>query len=343
MTAKTYKLAFIGCGNIAQKHARVLANMSRAEIVGCTDSDPDKLLKFSQENALVPFPDISSLVKKVNPDLFVVLTPSGDHVNQVTDLAGYKKPIIVEKPLALNLDDADKMIETCEKEGTKLFVVKQNRFNRAALALKKVIEEGRLGQLTTGSIRVRWKRDQSYYDANEWRGTLAMDGGVLPNQAAHHIDLLLWMMGPVSSVMAESDTFLVDIEAENTVSAVLRFKNGAIGNIEATTATRPNDTEGSVSILGKRGTIEVSGFAMDKLLRWDIEDPTEEDQNIFETAGKNPDEFGYSHRKYYEAVFDHLDAKPSNSAVIGGFEARKTIALFSAIRKSARTGEKVTL
>src|SRR5205814_6206791 len=164
--------------------------------------------------------------------------------------AQYKKHIMVEKPMALTLTDADRMIAACDQAGIKLFVVKQNRFNVPVMKLREALEAGRFGRLVLGTVRVRWCRTQAYYDQDAWRGTWALDGGVLSNQASHHIDVLEWMMGDVDSVFAKSTTALVKIEAEDTAVVVLKFKSGALGVIEATTAARPRDLEGSVSILG---------------------------------------------------------------------------------------------
>ena len=180
-----------------------------------------------------------------------MLTASGSHAQHVVELAPYGADIVVEKPMALTLEDADKMIEVCDRHGVRLFVVKQNRFNVPVVQLRKALDAGRFGKLVLGTVRVRWCRPQSYYDQDSWRGTWAHDGGVLTNQASHHIDLLEWMMGDVESVFAKSITALVDIEAEDTAIVTIKFKNGALGIIEATTAARPKDLEGSLSVLGR--------------------------------------------------------------------------------------------
>lgn len=152
------------------------------------------------------------------------------------------------------------MIAACDKHGCRLFVVKQNRFNIPVLKLREALEKGRFGKLVMGTVRVRWCRPQSYYDMDSWRGTWALDGGVLTNQASHHVDLLEWMMGDVDSVYAASSTALANIEVEDTAIAVLKFRSGALGCIEATTATRPRDLEGSISILGEKGSVEIGGL-----------------------------------------------------------------------------------
>ena len=173
--------------------------------------------------------------------------------------------------MALTLDDADAMIRACDAHGIKLFVVKQNRFNVPVVKLREALDAGRFGKLVMGTVRVRWCRHQDYYDQDAWRGTWALDGGVLSNQASHHVDLLEWMMGDVESVFAHGATALVDIETEDT--AVVRAassRNGALGVIEATTAARPRDLEGSISILGENGTVEIGGFAVNEMQTWNF-------------------------------------------------------------------------
>jgi predicted dehydrogenase len=189
------------------------------------------------------------MMRTVSPDVVVVLTESGNHAQNVVSLAHYQRSIIVEKPIALTLDDTDAMIQACDKAGVRMFVVKQNRFNVPVVKLREALEQGRFGRLVLGTVRVRWCRTQAYYDQDAWRGTWALDGGVLSNQASHHVDLLKWMRGDVDSVFAKGMTALVDIEAEDTAVVMLSFRNGALGVIEATTAARPKDLEGSISVL----------------------------------------------------------------------------------------------
>jgi predicted dehydrogenase len=174
-----------------------------------------------------------------NIDVVSVLTPSGLHADHVIKIAKYRKHIIVQKPMALALDDADAMLSAAIMNGIKLFVVKQNRFNIPVQRLRTALDAGRFGRVFLGTVRVRWSRDQAYYDQDSWRGTWALDGGVLANQASHHIDLLQWMLGDVESVFAKSMHALMHTETEDTAVAVFRFRSGALGVLEATTATRP--------------------------------------------------------------------------------------------------------
>ena len=239
------KFALLGCGRIAKRHSELLGEkqIGNAELVAVCDIDEEKARKIGEQFNIPYFTDMHQMMKQVDIDVVTVLTESGYHAKHVLEIVEYKKHIVVEKPMALTLDDADAMIEACDAMGIKLFVVKQNRFNVPVVKTREALEASRFGKLVMGTVRVRWCRPQAYYDQDLWRGTWALDGGVLTNQASHHIDLLEWMMGDVESVHAMSRTALVDIEAEDTAIVNIRFRNGALGIVEATTAVRPKDLE----------------------------------------------------------------------------------------------------
>jgi predicted dehydrogenase len=244
--------------------------------------------------------------------------------------------------MALTLEDADAMIRVCDEAGIKLFVVKQNRFNVPIVKLREALDGGRFGKLVLGTVRVRWCRTQAYYDQASWRGTWALDGGVLSNQASHHIDMLEWMMGDVESVFAMSSTALVRIEAEDTAIVALRFKNGALGLIEATTATRPRDLEGSISILGEGGTVEVGGFAMNEMKVWNFVHAQPGDEEVMRRYSVNPpDVYGFGHHAYYDHVVDCIVNEKRH--LVDGLEGRKSLELISAIYESVETGREVPL
>ena len=193
-----------------------------------------------------------------------------------------------------------------------------------------------------GSVRVRWCREQKYYDQDEWRGTWALDGGVLANQASHHIDLLTWLMGDVESVFAYTATQLVDIEADDTAVAVLKFVNGALGVIEATTATRPKDLEGSISIMGETGTVEIGGFAVNEMKTWNFLEPLDSDSEVLEKYCENPPNvYGFGHARYLTDVVEAI--KSGKGGVVDGFEGLHSLVLINAIYESMSTGREVVL
>lgn len=338
------KVALVGCGRIAQRHAALLGNrqIAGAELAAVCDVVGERAEAMARQYSVPAYGDMHEMMKAVRPDVVSVLTPSGFHARHVVELASYGAHIVVEKPMALRLDDADRMIEACDRAGIKLFVVKQNRFNLPVLKLREALEAGRFGKLVMGTVRVRWCRPQSYYDQDAWRGTWALDGGVLANQASHHVDLLEWMMGNVDSVFARGRTALVDIECEDTATAVLRFRNGALGIIEATTATRPVDMEGSISILGEKGTVEIGGFAVNQLKTWRFDPETEEDKTVVERYSVNPPNvYGFGHKAYYEHVVEGI--RTSGSQLVDGIAGRRSLELIVAMYESMETGREVAL
>ncbi|GAB4420910.1 MAG: Gfo/Idh/MocA family oxidoreductase [Bacteriovoracaceae bacterium] len=338
------RFALVGCGRIAKKYAGNLAEgkITDAMLSAVCDVKADRS-KFYGEKYKVPwFTDMHEMMKSMGEkiDVITILTPSGDHAQHTINLAPYRKHIVVEKPMALTLQDADLMIRACDKAGVKLFVVKQNRFNLPVKKLREALEAGRFGKMVLGTVRVRWSRDQAYYDQDPWRGTWAEDGGVFANQAIHHIDLLQWMMGDVESVFAKSATRLVKIEAEDTGVVVIKFVSGALGIIEATTATRPKDLEGSVSILGEGGTVEIAGFAVNEMKTWNFVSSQEGDSAVLSEFKQNPpDVYGFGHTEYLQNVVRSI--KFGQAALVDGLEGRKSLELVSAIYESIETGKEV--
>lgn len=338
------KFAIIGCGRIAQRHADILGEkkVAGADLIAVVDKRLERANALAKQKNVNAYHDMHEMMKNERPDVVSVLTESGLHARHVIELAPYGADIIVEKPMALTLRDADAMIEACERYGARLFVVKQNRFNAPVRQLRRAFDAGRFGKLVLGTVRVRWCRPQSYYDHDEWRGTWALDGGVLANQASHHIDLLQWIMGDVESVFAKSTTALVDIEAEDTAVVIVKFANGALGVIEATTAVRPKDLEGSISVLGETGTVEIGGFAVNELKHWNFSDVLEDDDTVLEKFSVNPPNvYGFGHHAYYEQVVDCILGH--KEAPVDGVEGRKSLELITAIYESIETGKEVYL
>lgn len=339
-----FKFALVGCGRIAKRHAELLGGgvIEGATLAGVCDIDADKAKGMGERFSVPWFTDMHEMMTSVDVDVVVVLTESGRHAEHVIALAPYGKHIVVEKPMALTLPDADAMIEACASAGVRLFVVKQNRFNVPVRKLREAVTAGRFGKLVMGTVRVRWCRPQAYYDQDSWRGTWALDGGVLTNQASHHIDLLEWMMGEVESVFAMTRTALVKIEAEDTAVVALRFRSGALGVIEATTAVRPKDLEGSISILGESGTVVIGGFAVNKMETWNFADTVPDDEDVLGRYSVNPPNvYGFGHQAYYEHVVDCLAT--GGPQLVDGLQGRKSLELINAIYESVETGKEVSL
>jgi len=344
ISSRELTFALVGCGRISVRHSQLLGEgqVAGAKLVAACDIVPQKAQAVAEKYNVPIYSDMHDMMKFHTPDVVVVLTESGYHAGHVIELAKYQSNIMVEKPMALRLSDADKMIEACDKAGIKLFVVKQNRFNLPVQKMREALVAGRFGKLVMGTVRVRWCRPQAYYDQDSWRGTWAMDGGVLTNQASHHIDLLEWMMGDVISVFAMTRTALVDIETEDTAVVAVRFRNGAIGVIEATTATRPKDLEGSISILGQNGTVEIGGFAVNEMKTWNFLTEQPEDEDVLNNFSTNPPNvYGFGHKAYYEHVVQAIREDGQN--LVDGFAGRRSLELINAIYESVETGNEVFL
>jgi UDP-N-acetyl-2-amino-2-deoxyglucuronate dehydrogenase len=340
----TLKFGLIGCGNIAKKHAHVLhQHLVEAEIGAFVDRDIRRAQEFSAKYGAPAYSSVEDMMRAQGDriDILSVLTPSGAHCGNVLDIVQYGRPIVVEKPMALRLEDADRMIEACDANGVKLFVVHQNRYNTPILKAREALHQGRFGRLVMGTIRLRWTRDQKYYDSESWRGTWAHDGGVFMNQAVHHIDMLTWFMGGVDTIRSMAATRLVNIECEDTGVAIIKFHSGALGVLEATTATRPSDLEGSISILGEKGTVVIGGFFMNDLLTWKFQDKQPIDDEMFEQYGKNPPEQGYNLGEYLRGVVASVQTK--KAALVDGLEGRKSLELVTALYESIETNTDVQL
>lgn len=337
-------IALVGCGRIAKRHSELLGfnQIKGAKLVATCDIVEKKAQKIASQFNIPYYTDMDSMMQNEKIDVVSVLTESGNHSKHVINLAKYKKHIVLEKPMALTLDDADEMIKICDKNDCRLFVVKQNRFNVPVMKLREAIESGRFGKKVLGTVRVRWCREQNYYDQDKWRGTWALDGGVLTNQASHHIDLLEWMMGDVESVFAKSTTALVDVETEDTAVVVLKFKSGALGVVEATTAARPTDLEGSISILGENGTVEIGGFAVNKMIHWKFKDTLPGDEDAMQKYSVNPPNvYGFGHQAYYENVISSINNNTQH--LVDGLSGRKSLELINAMYESIETGREIFL
>jgi UDP-N-acetyl-2-amino-2-deoxyglucuronate dehydrogenase len=336
------KFALIGCGRISRKHVSALSEIKKSRLGAVCDIIPERARKTAEPLGIPYYTDYHEMLEREDVDVVNILTPSGLHCQHSLDIVRYGRHIVVEKPMALTLEQADSMIEACDRANVKLFVVKQNRYNLPVQQLKKAIDSGRFGKMVLGTVRVRWCRNQAYYDSDSWRGTWAMDGGVFTNQASHHIDLLEWCMGSVESVFAQTATRLVNIEVEDTGVAVLRFTSGALGIIEATTATRPKDLEGSISILGERGAVEIAGFAVNEVRTWNFVDNLPEDEKFRTELNQSPpDVYGFGHKLFLEDVIRSIES--NIRGLVDGLEGRKSLELINAIYESVETGKEVWL
>lgn len=338
------RIGLVGCGRIARRHADLLGRgvIEDAVLAAVCDTNADRAAEFGQRHGVPAFIALPQMLQGADLDAVSVLTPSGMHAEHAIAVLRSGCHAIVEKPMALTLADADRMVAAAASARRHLLVVKQNRFNVPVVKAREALDAGRFGQLVLGTVRVRWCRDQHYYDQDGWRGTWAQDGGVLANQASHHVDMLQWFMGPVQSVHARSLTALARIETEDTAVATVRFRSGALGVIEATTATRPKDLEGSLSVLGSGGTVEIGGFAVNEIRHWRFTDPRDDDSLVLERCSVNPpDVYGFGHHAYYEHVARVLRGR--ERPLVDAAEGRSSLELVAALYESIAAGREVSL
>ncbi len=339
------RLLIIGSGNIFKKHISAIERLkNKFKIKGIVEKNSDKFNILKKNFNCSIYKSIDIALKKCSFDIGCILTDSGSHGELALKLIKNKKNVIIEKPISISLKEAEKIVALEKKEkNLNIFVVKQNRFNLAILELKKALLKKKLGKIFMATIRVRWKRDYQYYKSAKWRGKWETDGGVLCNQAIHHIDLLQWLVGDIDRVFCINDKVLAPIEAEDTSAGLVKFKNGATGIIEATTACRPDNIEGSLSILGTKGTVIVGGYSADKIIKWKLEN--QDNELKFKKFDKleNPKNINaYGHLKFYEYVDKHLRKKNGRN-FLSAEEAIKSLKIVTALTKSSHTNKLVKM
>lgn len=339
---KIIRLGLIGCGRISKNHFESIKQIEEAQFVTCCDIIEERAQEAKEKYHLEScYTDYIEMLDNEKLDAVAICTPSGIHPQIGIEVAKRKINVLTEKPMAINIKDADTLIKACDKYKVHLFVVKQNRLNATMQLLKNAIDKGRFGRIYMIQSNVFWTRPQHYYDMAKWRGTWEFDGGAFMNQASHYVDAMYWLIGNVDSVMAETATMERKIEAEDTGSVILKFRNGVIGTMNVTMLTYPKNFEGSITILGEKGTVKIGGVAINKIEKWDFEDYDDDDKSVEEASYSTTSVYGFGHIPYYINVIDVLLGKcePSTDGRCG----RKSLEIIQALYKSARTGEKVSL
>ena len=283
------RLALVGCGRISKSHFDALdKHKDRIELVAVCDTDPKALAAAEKRGGTPGFASLDAVLARTDADVVVLATPSGLHSAQAVQVAQAGRHVVTEKPMATRWEDGKRMVEACDKAGVQLFVVKQNRLNPTVRLVKRAIDRNRFGRIYVVACNVFWTRPQEYYDAAKWRGTWEFDGGALMNQASHYVDLLDWLIGPVESVQAYTATLARRIEVEDTGVAAIRWRNGALGSINVTMLTYPKNLEGSVTILGEKGTVRLGGVAVNKIEHWEFQESDAEDDAQWREASYQP-------------------------------------------------------
>lgn len=342
------KYALIGCGRISTNHIKAVLN-NGLELAAVCDIIPahmeELLVKHDLQNddKIKKYTDYKEMIEQIQPELVSIATESGIHAEIALFCIDHGVHVIIEKPMAMNMKDADEIIRRSEEKGIKVAACHQNRFNIAVQKMRRALEAGRFGRLSHGSIHVRWNRNEGYYTQAPWRGTWAQDGGCLMNQCIHGIDLLRWTFGDeVEEVYGQTRQQFHDyLEAEDIGMAVVKFKNGAIATIEGTTNVYPQNLEETLYVFGENGTVKIGGKSTNNIDVWDFKDETEDDlQNKgLEEATSNV--YGNGHTSLFadmvEAIRD--DRKPYVDAIAG----RNALEMILAIYKSQKTGSPVKL
>ena len=336
------RFALIGCGRIAKNHFGALAaHADRAELVAVCDSASDALETATRTTGAPGFTTLRELLLESDADIVALCTPSGLHPEQSIEVAEAGRHVMTEKPMATRWADGKRMVAACDANGVRLFVVKQNRRNATLQLLKRAIDANRFGKIYTVAVNVFWSRPQSYYDSARWRGTWEFDGGAFMNQASHYIDLLDWMIGPIESVQAYTATLARDIEVEDSGVMLVRWRSGAMGTVNVTMLTYPKNLEGSITVLGEKGSVRIGGVAVNEIQHWEFAEPHEDDEQVKSASYQTTSVYGFGHPLYYDNVISVLrgEAEPETD----GREGLKSLEVLIAAYLSARDGHRVAL
>jgi UDP-N-acetyl-2-amino-2-deoxyglucuronate dehydrogenase len=335
------RVALVGCGRISRNHFDAIAKVPQLELVSVADTDAGRAERNGAAHGVPAFNSLGAMLEAVPSDLVSICTPSGLHPQHGMLAAQRGRHVLTEKPMAISLEGADDLVAACDAAGVHLFVVKQNRLNPAIQLLKRAVDKERFGRIYMANTSVRWTRPQEYYDQESWRGTWEFDGGAMMNQASHYVDLMQWLVGPVESVIAKTATQARHIEAEDSGAAVLKFRSGALGVIEVNVLTYPRNLEGSITILGERGSVKVGGTAVNRVEQWQFESYDDDDKLVDATATNPPSVYGYGHEGYYRNLLPVL--RGTASADTDGRAGRKSLELILGIYESAKTGCEVPI
>src|SRR6266566_7416887 len=346
------RFGLVGCGVIGPVHAEAISRLPDAVLVSAADLIPERAQTLAARYGATPYTDLSTMLEREGLDVVIICTPSGKHGEHVCQVMRSGRHVIVEKPMEIRRAALDEMLRVQRETGVKLAVISQHRFDPASQQVRKLLDEQTFGRLVLGNAVIPWWRSQEYYDSGAWRGTWELDGGgVLMNQSIHSIDLLQWFMGPVKSVYAYTDTLAHRMETEDVAVAVLRFANGALGTIAATTGAYPGVTT-RIEVFGDRGSavIENDNLNYLHLARDDREEagaygaaPQASKKADGEgSTAQNPGDISY--RAHALQIADMIRAiRTDGTPLVDGYDARRPVEIILGIYESARTRKEVTL
>ena len=342
ITDRNVRIALVGTGRIAQNHLEAIGQHGdRAELVDVCDIDPAALAPAVEKTGAKGHASLEALLASTSADVVVLTTPSGLHSRQAQQVAASGRSVITEKPMSTRWQDGLDMVRACDEANVRLFVVKQNRRNATLQLLKRAVDQRRFGRIYMVNINVFWTRPQDYYDAAGWRGTWEFDGGAFMNQASHYVDLLDWLIGPIESLHAYTGTLARNIEVEDTGVVSVKWRSGALGSMNVTMLTYPKNLEGSITIIGEKGTVRIGGVAVNEIQHWEFSEPHEDDEQVASASYETTSVYGFGHPLYYDNVIRTLrgECEPETD----GREGLKSLETLIGIYKSARDGRRVNL
>lgn len=336
------RVAIVGCGRISKNHFNsIQVHENEMGLIAICDINADTMKEHRERYNVPGYLFIEEMLQKEKPDLIVLCTPSGLHSDQAQLAARYAVNVMTEKPMATRWHDGKNMVKACDEAGVHLFVVKQNRRNATLKLLKNAVEKGRFGRIYMVNINVFWTRPQDYYDSAKWRGTWEFDGGAFMNQASHYVDLLDWIIGPIESIQAYTATLARNIEVEDSGVASIKWRSGALGSMNVTMLTYPKNLEGSITILGEKGSVRIGGVAVNEIQHWEYADTDPDDDKIKSANYETTSVYGFGHPLYYKNVIDVLRGRAEPET--DGREGLRSLEVLIATYISARDGKRVSL
>ena len=328
-------IALVGCGRISKNHFQAIEQHNdRLTLTAVCDTDETAMRAASLQYRVDGYNNLDEMLSYGNIDLVSLCTPSGIHPIQASTIAQSGRHVITEKPMATRWQDGLHMVQACDAAGVRLFVVKQNRLNTTSQLLKRAIETGRFGKIYMANVNVFWTRPQDYYDQASWRGTWQLDGGAFMNQASHYIDLIHWLLGPVHSVQAMMSTLARDIETEDTGVVNIRWRSGAMGSMSVTMLAYPKNYEGSITILGEKGSVRIGGIAANEIQHWEFSDQQPDDEQIKNVSYQTTSVYGFGHPLYYDNVINSIQG--TALPIVGSRDGLASLELLIAVYRAAR-------
>lgn len=341
---KKLKVAIVGCGRVSRTahYESIKKYQEYYDFVAVCDINKERADHWAAQNGVKAYYSIDEMLEQEDLDIVSINVPNGLHPALGIKVAKKGVHVIVEKPMGMNIEDVDMLIDTCDAYNVQLFVVKQNRYNETNKILKSCIDKGRFGRITTCNVTVSWRRELSYYtEDNKWRSRKDLAGGVFTNQSVHYIDMMQWLVGASPETVYAKMGTIYPIEVEDHGAGIIKFKNGVIGSLVLTNHAYPTDIEGSITIIGEKGMVKIGGKSMNRVEIWNFSDTDIEDDLIKKAESNPPTVYGFGHQEFYEKVAKFLLFKEGEVDIIDGREGRKSVAIMDALYLSDKLGQEI--